>query len=413
MLQIVTLGENNMNVKKKIISIGLAVAMLLTACTSKDTEKNSLNVESNNSKISLDYSASASYTDNYLMYFSDSNIMEYYDIESGYETTVCSKANCKHQGTSSQNSTSTCDGYVDSINNSCLALYDSYIYYVYTPEDTDSSNYSQFFVKKICRAKKDGTGRKDIAELSNAQNINSACYSQGYLALGYNNTFDESGNNLERSQSSASLINLSDGTVISTPVRAGYQGRITQVYYDDGFLIYVYFSLSEEIEFDKWDLESEEYSNYLDSISQIEIIQFNVETSEEKVLWSGNGSCLSLDFGYACISSDKLLIMRLSDQKIYTLDSEYNDCNLSLYDSGVIITDSENSRYLTYDFDSESIKEIGVFDKNCVIDAITENKIFASFPDESSSSGMSIWYIDKADFLNGNFDKFEKTNTSI
>ena len=386
-----------MNIRQHFAAVLVSLALIFTACSSEKPEEKKTDAM----RVSMDYTQSFSFTDKSMTYLANNGILHFYDIDSGYDTVICSKANCRHEGASSSNPTPECDGYVEGPYTTCTAIINDNLYFIYTP-DIKNNDYAGFSTKKLCRAKTDGTSRKDIAEISNAQSVSSACYNEGYLTLGYSNTFDEKGNDLEKSQSSICAIDLTDGTVISSSVKEGYQGQIRKIYFSDDVITYAYFYLSEKIDYDDWDIESDEFSEYIKKITKTEIIQFNISDNKEKVIWSGSGTCESIDFGYACIVDTEPEIIRLSDMKTYSLGSEFTDCSLSIDEGGVIISDYANSKYSFFDFKTETVREIGTISESgyMIITAITDNKIYVTYTEKGD---IALGNIEKEDFYSGKF----------
>ncbi|MCD8095962.1 MAG: hypothetical protein LUE12_07540 [Ruminococcus sp.] len=378
----------------------ITLSLFLSSCKSSDSTDESSNENLNVSMSSLlDYS----FTDKGITYISDESILHYFDIESGYDTAICSKANCTHEGESSTNPTPDCDGFVEGIDTTCTAVIGDNLYFLYTP-NIDNDDYSGFSYKKLCRADTDGTNRKDIAEISDAQSITVARYSENYLILGYSSTFDENGENLEKSRSTVSAINLNDGTVISTDVKENYQGQIRSVYISDDDIYYAYFYLSESVDYDEWDLDSEEFSEYIDSISQLEIIDFNIKDNSENILWSSNATCNDMNYGYVCVNDKIPKIIRLSDMNIFSFEAEYSDCSFTIDKDGVIIRNSENKTYFL-NFESEEIEEIQMdADTDFIISAVTDNTIFLNYYNESD---YVMGCIEKEDFYSGKINSLK------
>ena len=156
-------------------------ALLLTSCASDKDGKSGGTAD--DLTISMDFTSSSSYSDKGIVYTNEDNILYFYDVSSGYETALCSKPNCKHEGASVSNPDPTCDGYVEG---QCFspAIINDKLYFLYTPEIMDES-YSGFGTKVFCQADTDGTGRKEIARLNDAQTIAASAYSDKYYACPY------------------------------------------------------------------------------------------------------------------------------------------------------------------------------------------------------------------------------------
>jgi hypothetical protein len=118
---------------------------LFSSCTGKE---NSSTESADKLSVTVDFTSTSSYSDKGIVYTNDDGILYFCDTASGYETSLCSKPNCKHQGVSSSNPTTDCDGYVEG---SCYspAVYNDNLYFLYTPE-TKESKPSDFATKVFC-----------------------------------------------------------------------------------------------------------------------------------------------------------------------------------------------------------------------------------------------------------------------
>ena len=389
---------------RAIIFITALSLLLMTSCGSDKTQNNEYQNE--NIRIDMDFTNETSFTDREMIRLSDDGILYYYDVESGISVPICSKPNCNHLGLSASNPKPECDGYVPGLNTTCIAILNDKLYFLYTPE-SDSGDYSGFLNKVLCRANKDGTDRKTLAEISNAQSVDSAYYGEGHLAVGFSNTFDEHGNNYERTSSYVSVIDLSDGSVVSTEIKEGYQGRINNVYYKEGVLYFSYFYLIEDIDYTKWDTGSDEFNAYVDTICKTEIIKYDTNAQNEEIVWSGNGYCEDMNNGYSVIEESTIKAIRLSDGTAFDLGNEYCECAFTIDDTGIIISDYNNARHLFYDFNKKTIIEIGKSSTSdfLIITAVTDNKIYVSYYIDSD---YVLGYISKEDFFSGSYDKTVK-----
>ena len=142
-----------------------ALCLVLTGCSSG--ERPAPSSFDTASSVRFDFTDREGFTDQGAVYL-DGDILHFADAESGLDTVICPKADCKHEGESHENPHPTCNGWVEGINTTCPMLTNGHLYFLYTP-DMKNGGYSGFGVKKLCRADKDGTNRQDIAELDDAQ----------------------------------------------------------------------------------------------------------------------------------------------------------------------------------------------------------------------------------------------------
>ena len=103
---------------KRILCLLTMICLTLTACGrgESDNDNNNTDIQS----VSLDFTCTTSYSDSGMVYQNESGILHFYDLASGYDTALCSKANCKHEGVIAANPKPTCDGYVEG---SCCISY--------------------------------------------------------------------------------------------------------------------------------------------------------------------------------------------------------------------------------------------------------------------------------------------------
>lgn len=380
-----------MRMKKLLAAAGCC--LLLAGCSHSGAEQKS---EAAARTVTFDFTCRESYTDSGTVYLEE-DILHFTDAESGLDAVICPKADCKHEGESLQNPHPTCSGWVEGINTSCPMIVGDRLYFIYTPTQSDGG-YGGFMEKRLCRAAKDGTDRRDIAELHGAEAITAAFYDSGRLAVAYRSTFDDKGESLEKSRSFVSVIDLESGEATTSGVIEEFQGIITKLWSEGSTVYFCSSYTTEDIDFDKWDPASKEFEEYLDGICRADIMSMDTDTGEVRTLYSVN-YCGGIGWGCALVTGDAPRLIDLSDGSERALEGIGADCGLTLCSEGVIIYDSAKGEYSLCSFGGGDPKQIYKTEqKEFIITAVTDGLIYVSY---GSNETYGLGVMDRAAFLGG------------
>jgi hypothetical protein len=218
---------------------------------------------------------------------------------------------------------------------------------------------------------------------------------------------------LDKSSSYASVIDLSDGNIASTPKKEGFQGQIRNVYYEKDVVYFSYFYLTEQVDYTKWDVDSDEFADYVNGIEKTDIIRYDMKNNKEEIVWSGSGACEDMNYGYACIkeqTEQAPKAIKLSDGEVIDLGKQFYDCTFTIDDTGIIVSDYDNSKYLFYDFDKKEMTDIGSVNQSdyLMMTAVTDSNYYVSY---YLDSDFVLGYISKEDFLKGQLENVSKVKS--
>lgn len=362
-----------------------ALCLVMTGCSSG--ERPAPSSFDTASSVRFDFTDREGFTDQGAVYL-DGDILHFADAESGLDTVICPKADCKHEGESHENPHPTCNGWVEGINTTCPMLTNGHLYFLYTP-DMKNGGYSGFGVKKLCRADKDGTNRQDIAELDDAQEITAACCDGKRLAVAYRCTFDEHGESLDKLRSFVSLIDLESGERFTSECFEGWQLIINKLWLD-GDRIWLSKTDTEE------DIDLTTAADLTESIRS-EIVCVDVSSNEASSVYSGKEGCADISDGYAVTDRGKLI--SLEDGSITDL-GERSECSYCLCSEGVIIGDYRNGKFSFYCFEDGSLRTLAepAQDKWFNIAAVTESCVYVMYP---AGDDLALGVMDRENFLGG------------
>ena len=374
---------------KRLIIIAITLSLLTSCGKSNENDSQSSTVQQS---VSIDFTSAKSYSDMGVTYVSDSGILHFYDLASGYDTALCSKANCKHDGVSAANPKPTCDGYVEG---SCYspAIYGDKLYFLYTP-DKKESNYADLSTKVLCTADKDGTNRNEIARLDNAQTISASAYSGHYYACAYYNSFDDNGQTLDKRVSKLSVIDLDSGKTYTTSAYESSQGIINKICFDGESAVFAYTYTTEEIDLSKQ--SDSDYDEYLKGIIKTELIRFDIDSSKAENICTVDASITDIGYGYALSDEDEPALISLSDGSRKLLDNHYSPYIMT--DKGVLIYNKDDYSLAFFDISSDTITKLGIKEKNTSIAAITDSYVYMYY---SVGKDTFLGFVDKAELLSG------------
>lgn len=385
---------------KRILCLLTMICLILTACgkDKSDNDNNNTDIQS----VSLDFTCITSYSDSGMVYQNESGILHFYDLASGYDTALCSKANCKHEGVSAANPKPTCDGYVEG---SCFspAIYYDNLYFLYTPDKKESS-YADLSTKVLCKADKDGTNRNEIAKLDNAQTISASAYSGHYYACAYYNSFDDNGQSLDKRVCKLSVIDLDSGRICTTPSYENTQGIINKICFDGESAVFAYTYTTEDIDLSKQN--DSDYEEYLKGIIKTELIRFNFAGGEAENICTLDASITDIGFGYALSDENEPALISLSDSSRKSLDSDYLPYLMT--DKGVLVYGKDDNSLALYDISSGKTTKLGIKDKNTSVAAITDSYVYMYY---SVGKDTFLGYVERSVLLGGKECELTKIKT--
>ena len=374
---------------KRLIILTITLLLLTSCGISNDNDTQS---GTEKQTVYIDFTSAQSYSDMGVTYVSDSGILHFYDLASGYDTALCSKANCKHEGVSAANPKPTCDGYVEG---SCCspAIYCDNLYFLYTPDKKESS-YADLSTKVLCKADKDGTNRSEIAKLDNAQTISASAYSGHYYACAYYNSFDDNGQSFDKRVCKLSVIDLDSGSICTTPSYENTQGIINKICFDGESAVFAYTYTTEDIDLSKQN--DSDYDDYLKGIIKTELIRFNFAGGEAKNICTLDASITDIGFGYALTDEDETSLISLSDGSRKSLDSGYLPYLMT--DKGVLVYGKDDNSLALYDISSGKTTKLGIKDKNTSVAAITDSYVYMYY---SVGKDTFLGYVERSVLLSG------------
>jgi hypothetical protein len=244
-----------------------------------------------------------------------------------------------------------------------------------------------------CCPKTDGTGRKKLATLTNAEVITSSVYFDKYFACAYYMSFDDYGDSLEKRICAVSVIDIESGEVYTTPNYEDYQGIIRNLTFDGNSLVFSFSYTTENIDFSKQD--DDDFQSYIDSISKCDIIKLDISQHTSETVLSENASCADIGFGYALLDKDSPVLFDLNTCEEKTLDEKYLSSVMT--DKGALLYNNDTATFALYDIATGKISELAKID-NMAVSAISDSYIYILY---NQNSETLLGVIDKDDYLNG------------
>lgn len=379
--------------KKIILIFTIAFSLFCTGCDNKEQISNS-NPETTQSSLDyvIDNLSSITYMNNGVIYYDDYRLY-YFDTESNLSTIICSDPSCKHEKPT-YDKKSDCMAVIDGMNINSLAYIGDKLYFSYG-ESGEEFTYKTFFTADI-----DGSNRREIAKVA-AENIENTVYTDSSIIVSYTNTLDltdgnsVSLNELTEWESGIYSIDITDGKTQLISTHMGNHGKINKMSCD-GENVYYLFEYTEGI------------------INQSELYKYNIKSQKEEKL-----NCFENSYFNGGFSSTGMLYTQETDNgnelHNYSFNGEdsliaqgENLSNYFYYDDQRIIYciyESDSAHYCLYDSETRQTKSIGKLSSELpVIYAVVDNKIYLSTSNDIESS-YGIGYLNKEDFVNGNFDE--------
>ena len=324
----------------------------------------------------------------------------FFDPVSEREVPLCAKTNCTHQGYSWGNPHPDCDACLGEIT-TCAAIIGDSLYYV----SMDSED--GLFRKKICRADPDGTNRKVLEVMEDAEIFVSGVYEDGYLIYTYYTQDAQDGDPLEKQRTGICLYNLETNEAEYIIGPENYGARFSSATVQDHCLYYLYHYQTEdlsEISFGETG-PGEEFFEYLKTISSRELWAYDLDTKEQRLMKQENGvtGTSFVSCGYAYMEgTDASCLINLSTGESRELDSEIiQNKGKQLAEEGVLLW-GEGSIDL-WKFDTGEVKHIGSYDEDLMLyfTYIGQDWVYG----EELGNGLGkIFYLPKEQFMKGDLE---------
>ena len=378
--------------KKKIVCSGIIFAVICSACSSNNTDKNIENI----SNPVYDNLIGITYMENGMLYYDD-YLLKFFDVKSSLSTVICSDPSCKHPKPS-HDKPSDCSAVIDNMGLNSMAYIGDKLYFSYEEDDT-SFTHKSFFT-----ADKDGSNRKRFAKIE-AEDIQQTLYTKDSIIVSYQNTIDWSDENavaldqLDEWTAGIYIIGLSDGKTEKICSHTGKEAFIDSLSFD-GTNIYYLFSCFEDDVFNailyKYDTKS----------GQNEIIK-----SFKKIWGVDCGNCFRCtDMLYVDGDNNTAKLHILSFDGTDTVIAEEKDIGRPFYldDSRIcyLYGDGEEGFYFgIYDMKSgETVKNEKDW-RSTFVEAVFDDIIYVLYPPDINGSELDTGYISKEDFINGDYNK--------
>lgn len=401
-----SLGRREMRGKKYyLLLICSMVFIALSGCTSGVSEGTDEEV--------IIYDAKRSYNKNGMCYTNET-IAHFFDAESGNDVVLCSKPNCRHTRTADGNGT-VCDAYLGYGTDS-LFMVGEKIVYAAAPE-TANLDIKDYMDREIYIADKDGKNRTLLATLENVQVIMCSAFSKGWLAIGYQATYDFDSNwsddevdRFEKPKSGLYLININNGDVKLIKEIEGYNASCWQCSYDGDCLYYSLYYNSEKVNFEDYSNPDDYYEDVY-KVAKQEVWSYDLKSESEALMWEGTVGNIRQDCGEGYIIVDfeeeSLFFKNGMLLKTYKKDDMSNHnprfINKYVYDGMVYMTDEE--KVWCMDIDTGTITYIG----GGRLDEKGINRITAIIGEwvyyDANYEGKTRFYvIDRDSFMNGDIE---------
>lgn len=324
----------------------------------------------------------------------------FFDPVSEREVPLCVKTNCTHQGYSWGNSRPDCNACLGEIT-TCAAIIGNSLYYV----SMDSED--GIFRKKICRADPDGTNRKVLEVIEDAEIFVYGAYENGYLIYTYYTQTAHDGSPLEKRRPGICLYNLESNEAEYIIGPENYNGILSTATVQDHSLYYFYNYHTEDIRKISFEeAQDEKYFEYLDTISRRELWAYDLDTKEQRLVKqeSGVAGKVFVRSGYAYMDEKYgASLINLSTGESRELDSEriWNK-GKELIEEGVLLW-GEGSIDL-WEFDTGEVKHIGSYNEDLMISLEYIGKVWVYGLDMDGNGPGKIFYLPREKFMKGDLE---------
>lgn len=323
----------------------------------------------------------------------------FFDPVSGREVPLCAKTNCTHQGYSWGNPNPDCDACLSEMT-TCAAIIGDSLYYV------SADGEDGIFRKKICRADPDGTNRKVLEIIEDAEVFVHGLYEDGYLIYEYCTQTAQDGTPLEKRRTGICLYNL-ESNEAEYIIEENYNALFGWATVQDHCLYYLYNYFTEDTsEFFGEAITYEEVWEYVKKTSRGELWAYDLNTKEQRLMMQeeyGTSTAI-VGYGYAYMDGEYgARLMNLSTGEIRELDYErIQNKGRELTEEGVLLC-GEGSIDL-WEFDTGEVKHIGSYDENLMISLSYVGQDWVYGKEYSASGSNKIFYLPKEQFMKGDLE---------
>lgn len=325
----------------------------------------------------------------------------FFDPVSGREVPLCAKTNCTHQGYSWGNTQPDCDACLGEIT-TCAAIIGDSLYYV------SADGGDGLFRKKICRADPDGTNRKVLEVMEDAEIFVYGAYEEGYLIYTYYTQDAQDGTRLEKRRTGICLYNLESNEAEYIIGPENYGGVFGSATVQDHCLYYFYHYQTDdlsEINFGEA-APDQGFWDYLETISRGEIWAYDLDTKEQRLVAEReNGTATSfVRCGYAYMDGTYgARLIDLSTGESRELDPErVQNKGKGVAEEGVLIW-GEGSIDL-WEFGTGEVKHICSYDEDLSISLAYIGQDWVYGTEYDGSGGSKTFYLPKEQFLKGDLE---------
>ena len=322
----------------------------------------------------------------------------FFDPVSEREVPLCVKTNCSHQGYSWGNTNPTCDACL-SEDTSCVAIIGDTLYYV--SRDPDDG----LFRRKIYRANPDGTNRRVLEVVENAEIFSSGCYVDGYLIFTYYTQDAQDGTKLEKNQTGICLYNLESEEAEYITASEYYNAIISTATVQDNCLYYLYHYLTEDLSKISYEDMTDEYK---ESIVRRELWSYDLNTKEQRLVVKDEEKAMgtaSIRWGYAYLEGSggaETRLIRLSTGESRELPFEMvQHKGQAMGEEGVFLYGGGSIDL--WEFETGEVKHIGDYDEDW---DITFNYIGRKwvYGWKIENGQGRIFYLPKEQFMKGDLE---------
>lgn len=333
----------------------------------------------------------------------------FFDPVSGKEVPLCTKTNCTHRGYGRNNPHPDCDACLGELTMFAAIIGDSLYYVSMDSEDG-------FLRKKLCRADPNGTNRKVLEVMEDAQYFQTGTvfYENGYLIYITITDITQDGTSLEKRRAGICLYDPEKEEAEYVTEAENYSGGITSAIVLDHSLYYFYQCFTED-PFGKTDYENlsgetdetywKKQDEYRESIVRTELWAYDLDTKEKRLVMqeSGNMCNAYLRFGYACIRDKngvRFIDISTGESREPVLE-KVDGKSIEMIEEGVLLT-GDGSIDL-WEFETGEVKHIGSYDKDQMIswEYIGQDWVYGT---KTADGQSEVFYLPREQFMRGELE---------
>lgn len=344
-------------------------------------------------------------------------ILCYYSKENGRAVPVCGSPSCTHTSKRSPD----CAALVDDV----FGFYPrgDKLFYFYNNLENNSID--------LMECSSNGLNRRTVSSVENTfvPFIKNVEYGSDYVLLSYNILYelDEEkvelgiggGVSLELDKSKVFIkkIDLNSGNITAFVEKEGYNASIWGGVIEDDILYYAFSEYTDKLETDP------ETGNYIGDLTREDVYRYGYYALDTK-----DGSERKLSADYDCMApiapcfdhfSKDTVCYSMTDDKLYKFDSEtggfeyftdcYNASSNYVCDErdALFLRTPDAENYTRYNFETGTFTKIAR--RDCPLGEVYLNGVYligetAWFDYSANDGSFCMGYVDRNDFLDGNFD---------